>query len=362
MGARPRRACAEEAIARFPEEALLASKPTAAGSHAGPGYVIRRVEPRDGDAVTRELAAYLAHIGEALDGEGLDHDVAHWEREYGGAAGVLLVVESPEGAIVGTAAVRRLAPDVGEVKRMWVRPECQGLGLGRRLMDRCLDEARSRGFRVLRLDTERRMQSALRLYRSYGFTEIADYNGNPRAEIWMELTLRGGHGMATATVTELRKKTDAALANLTRQLEGMEFHLERADAPGEWTTRQVLCHLLFEPGWAPAPVLKSFAHQDLPVIEIQPGLAAVTPERQTMTLAEHVRALDTQRAEVFAYLDGLSDADLQRKARIPLFKQFMGTDEITIPVYVGALFDHHWHDHAGQLAKIRAAVGLGEAK
>jgi hypothetical protein len=40
----------------------------------------------------------------------------------------------------------------------------------------------------------------------------------------------------------------------------------------------------------------------------------------------------------------------------------MGTDEIAITVYVGALFDFHWNDHASQLAKIRKAVGLPEAK
>jgi hypothetical protein len=168
--------------------------------------------------------------------------------------------------------------------------------------------------------------------------------------------------MATATVIELRKKTDAAFATLSAQLQGMEPHMERADAPGEWTTRQVLCHLLFEDGWKPEPLLKSFATHDLPVVEIEPGLAAVTPERQKMTLKDFIGALDAQRHEVFGYLEGLSDTDLQRKARIPLFKQFMGTDEITIPVYVGAMFDYHWGDHAGQIAKIRKAAGLPEAK
>jgi hypothetical protein len=168
--------------------------------------------------------------------------------------------------------------------------------------------------------------------------------------------------MTTATVAELRKKSDAAFTNVSRQARGLESHMEEAEAPGEWTTRQVLAHLLFEPGWKPVPVLKSFDHQALPVIEIQPGLAAVTPERQKMTLGQFIDALDTQRQEVFGYLEGLSEADLQRKARIPLFKQFMGTDEIAIPAYVGALFDFHWNDHAGQLAKIRKAVGLPEAK
>jgi ribosomal protein S18 acetylase RimI-like enzyme len=147
------------------------------------------VEARDRDAVARELAAYLAYIGEDLDAEGLDHDISHWEVQYDGASGVLLVVESPAGEIVGTAGVRRLEPGVGEIKRMWVRPGSQGLGLGRRLIDRCLEEARALQFLAVRLDTEQQMEAALHLYRSRGFVEIPDYNGNPRAQIWMERTL-----------------------------------------------------------------------------------------------------------------------------------------------------------------------------
>lgn len=159
------------------------------GTDAGKPYVVRPVEPADREAVARELRAYLAHIGEEFDGEDLDHDIAHWEEEYDGASGVLLVVESPTGEIVGTAGVRSLEGGVGEIKRMWIRPACQGLGLGRRLMSRCLAEARARNFRVLRLDSERSMNAALHLYRSVGFKEITDYNGNRRAQIWMEATL-----------------------------------------------------------------------------------------------------------------------------------------------------------------------------
>ena len=57
--------------------------------------------------------------------------------------------------------------------------------------------------------------------------------------------------MANQTVAELKKKADAAWGNLSRQLEGMEPHIDRSIAPGEWTTREVLCHLLFEPGFEP---------------------------------------------------------------------------------------------------------------
>jgi hypothetical protein len=167
--------------------------------------------------------------------------------------------------------------------------------------------------------------------------------------------------MASAVVSELKKKSDAAAANLARQLQDMEPYLDKSDAPGEWTTRQVLCHLLAEPDWRPVAELKSFATSNLPLIEIAPGEAQVTPERLKMTTAQLLDALEAQRREIFSYLESLGDADLGRKAKIPLFKQFMGTDEIALPVYIGAMFDYHWNDHAGQIAKIRKANGMPTA-
>ena len=153
------------------------------------GFAIRRALPEDHAAVARELADYLSYIGDALDAEGLDHDIAHWQEEYDGRTGVLLVVADPAGKVVGTAAVRLLEPGVGELKRMWLRPAWQGRGLGRRLMDACLDEARRLGCRALRLDTQAKLEAAVRLYRAYGFSEVARYNDNHRADIWMERVL-----------------------------------------------------------------------------------------------------------------------------------------------------------------------------
>jgi len=153
------------------------------------GFTIRLARPEDDAAVARELAQYLSFIGDAFEPEGLDHDIAHWQEEYGGGQGALLLVQDPAGEVVGTAAVRFLAPGVGELKRMWLRPTCQGRGLGRRLMDASLEEARRLGCRSLRLDTESKLEAAVHLYRAYGFVEIPRYNDNRRADIWMERSL-----------------------------------------------------------------------------------------------------------------------------------------------------------------------------
>jgi hypothetical protein len=168
--------------------------------------------------------------------------------------------------------------------------------------------------------------------------------------------------MADAIVKDLRAKGDAVWTNLVYQLQGMEPYLDRSDAPGEWTTRQVLSHLLSEPGWNPVDTLKTFADRDLPVIEIHPGRVTVNDDRRAMTLKQFVEGLDGRRRQVFAYLDGLTDAQLRRKARVPLLKQFLGTEEIDLPTFVGLIFERHWSDHVGQLAKIRKAVGLPDAK
>jgi hypothetical protein len=161
--------------------------------------------------------------------------------------------------------------------------------------------------------------------------------------------------MASQIVGELRVATDDAWARLSAQLQGMGSYLERSDAPGEWTTRQVLCHLLAEPGWRPLPVLFAFSATDPAIIEVTPGRTHVTPERQMMHLPQFTKALDRHRREVFEYLETLGDEALVER------KAVLGGAEMTIPTWVRRWFVAHWADHAGQLAKIRKAAGLPEA-
>src|SRR5260370_34255052 len=114
--------------------------------------------------------------------------------------------------------------------------------------------------------------------------------------------------MASKTVEDLRKRTDVSWANLSKQLKGMEPAVDRPEKPGEWSPREVLSHLLFQPGADFVARLKSFSTGSLPVIEVAPGQTHLTPERQKMTLKQLADALDAQRRGVFTYLEGLSDA------------------------------------------------------
>jgi GNAT superfamily N-acetyltransferase len=86
-----------------------------------------------------------------------------------------LILATNDGAVVGCGAIRIIIPGVAEIKRMYLRPELRGKGLGRLLIERLMDEARSLGCREARLDTGWFMTDAQRLYRAAGFTECEPY-------------------------------------------------------------------------------------------------------------------------------------------------------------------------------------------
>ena len=74
-----------------------------------------------------------------------------------------------EGEVVGSVALRRSGDDAYYLKRMYVRPDRRGTGLGRTLLDTALVHARGNGARAVHLDTHSDMHAAQRLYERAGF-------------------------------------------------------------------------------------------------------------------------------------------------------------------------------------------------
>ena len=91
---------------------------------------------------------------------------------------------------MGCGGVRILKPGVAEIKRMYVVPEARGRGVARALLAALEDAARDLGYDRVRLDTGPRQLAAEHLYRSAGYEEIPDYNGNYMASFWGEKRLR----------------------------------------------------------------------------------------------------------------------------------------------------------------------------
>jgi len=93
-------------------------------------------------------------------------------------------------AVAGCVAFRKIEEDCCEMKRLFVKPEFQGRGIGKSLVKRLILEARKEGYKKMKLDTHPWMKAADRLYQSLGFYEIERYNDNPTPGIrFMELLL-----------------------------------------------------------------------------------------------------------------------------------------------------------------------------
>jgi GNAT superfamily N-acetyltransferase len=108
----------------------------------------------------------------------LEHNMAELEMFSPPAGRLLLAYDG--GEVAGIACMRQIRQDIGEIKRMYVRPAFRGRGIGRKLVESLIKEGRKIGYPRIRLDSTRFMKEAHSLYRSVGFREIEPY---PESEI-----------------------------------------------------------------------------------------------------------------------------------------------------------------------------------
>jgi GNAT superfamily N-acetyltransferase len=133
----------------------------------------------------RELSyEYIQHVGSQpplrpyFEAQNFNEDIDKMPQGYEPPDGVYLVAYI-EGVAAATVAVRRLNETTCEMKRLYVRPRFQGIGLGRLLTERAILEAKNLGYSKMRLDNSKSvMAKANAMYRSLGFYEIDPYNKN----------------------------------------------------------------------------------------------------------------------------------------------------------------------------------------
>lgn len=155
-------------------------------SDAG-GLVVTPAEGRDDLGSVRALfIEYGQSLGFSRCFQGFDQEVAGLPGAYAPPGGRLLLARVG-GRVAGCVGLRPLAADgadgVAEMKRLYVRPEHRGAGVGRCLAEAAVAAARASGYRTLRLDTLSAMGAARRLYEKLGFVEIAADCHNPLPEV-----------------------------------------------------------------------------------------------------------------------------------------------------------------------------------
>jgi putative acetyltransferase len=134
--------------------------------------LIRPIRPEDDAAVAAIIREVMASFGATGPGySSSDAEVDAMSAAYDGARAAFFVVELDD-TVAGCGGIGPLAgADAGtcELRKMYLMPLARGRGIGRALLQRCLEAARGRGYRRCYLETLSSMEAAQRLYQQAGF-------------------------------------------------------------------------------------------------------------------------------------------------------------------------------------------------
>jgi DNA-binding MarR family transcriptional regulator len=100
--------------------------------------------------------------------------------------GGVFVIARLGGKPIGCGALKVKDQNIGEIKRMWVRTDARGVGVGRRIVEALEALAREFGLGILRLETNRTLIEAQALYRECGYLEVEPFNDEPYGHHWFE--------------------------------------------------------------------------------------------------------------------------------------------------------------------------------
>ncbi|KPK70676.1 acetyltransferase [candidate division WOR_3 bacterium SM23_60] len=154
--------------------------------------IIRVESAQDLEHIRTLFKEYADSLGFDLDFQDFQAELDRLPGDYTRPGGCLLLAKQGS-EIIGCVALRKIDHNTCEMKRLYVRPHCRGKGTGRALSQKIIDEARTIGYKKMRLDTIPTMKRANVLYRSFGFKKIKPYRYNPiKGALFMELDLRGG--------------------------------------------------------------------------------------------------------------------------------------------------------------------------
>lgn len=158
--------------------------------------LIREIQLEDNAQVAKVIRTVLEEFNVPKVGTAYaDPQLDRMYETYSEPKSAYFVVEN-EGRIIGTAGIAPLAngsPDICELQKMYFLPETRGLGVGAKMMETCLEKAKSFGFKQCYLETMPYMEAAQKLYKRTGFEYLdkpMGCTGHTSCGIWMikELT------------------------------------------------------------------------------------------------------------------------------------------------------------------------------
>jgi len=147
--------------------------------------------PEQIEEIRHLFLEYEAWLDVDLCFQSFEEELKNLPGKYVAPTGRLFLI-TVENKPAGCIALRKIGDEICEMKRLYLRDGFRGLGLGKRLIERLIKDAKVIGYKKMRLDTlPDKMPQAVKLYESYGFRQIEPYYENPHTEtLFMEKELQ----------------------------------------------------------------------------------------------------------------------------------------------------------------------------
>ena len=135
------------------------------------------------------ILEYVEWLGIDLCFQNFDYEINHLQEMYSEPNGGL-VLATIDNKVIGVAGIRKFENKDCELKRMYVKEEYRGTGIGRKILEYAIELAKKLNYDKIKLDTHESMKPAIKLYMEYGFKEIQQYRYNPVESVrFFELNL-----------------------------------------------------------------------------------------------------------------------------------------------------------------------------
>jgi ribosomal protein S18 acetylase RimI-like enzyme len=134
-------------------------------------------------AKTRALILkYINRLNQDLSFQNIDEELNRFPEKYAEPDGAFIIAKE-NGNIAGCVGLRKTDDKTCEMKRLFVDDKYRGKGTGKKLVEIIIEEAKSKNYEKIQLDTLDTMKSALGIYYKAGFYEIEPYYNNPNAGV-----------------------------------------------------------------------------------------------------------------------------------------------------------------------------------
>lgn len=152
--------------------------------------IYKKLEGEHIEQAKQLIYEYVKWLNVDLTFQGFEAEMNAFPAVYAEPFGCFLIVLSGD-EVVACVALKPLSEQICEMKRLYVSDKFKGMGIGKELISRLIDEARKKGYKKMRLDTAQTLMSkAKSLYDYFGFVKIDAYAYNPYPDIvFMELEL-----------------------------------------------------------------------------------------------------------------------------------------------------------------------------